>query len=158
MIHSACGCFSHWFAGRFVLKIAHQELDDTRCYLGFFLLCARHIGLRFKDKMVMLEKSFPVCHLCLGMGRGADSQNSTTNGLRVGRRESGGSFLQVPAGCGQRCLWREGASSSQATSFLFGFWAMVKGFACYSSPFLGLSGGQISGFFFFFFCIKCLSL
>lgn len=39
------------------------------------------------------------------------------------------------------------AASSQPASFLFGFWAVVKAFACYSSPCLGLNGVQAYVFF-----------
>lgn len=97
------------------------------CYmvlLGFLLHCARHIGLRCRDKMVMLERRIPVCHLCLGMIQGADSQNSTTNGLRVGRREFGGSFLRVPVGCGQDVSgWRrQPVANLSHFSLVSGLW------------------------------------
>lgn len=55
-----------------------ERPSGSSCYmalLGFLLLCARHIGLRCRDKMVMLERRIPVCHLCLGMIQGADSQD-----------------------------------------------------------------------------------
>lgn len=74
-----------------VLKSTHGEANDTQCYLGFFLLCIRHTRQGCRDKMVMIEWRFPV-HPCLGMCVGAEGQDSIAKGLRVGRRDFGGSF------------------------------------------------------------------
>lgn len=78
-----------------VLKSFHREANNTQCLLGFFLLCIRHTGQGCRDKTVMVEWRFPV-HPCLGMGVGAEEQDSTAKELRVGRRDFGGSFLKCP--------------------------------------------------------------
>jgi hypothetical protein len=92
--------------------------------LGFLLAWCQTHRAEYRDKMMMLERRFPVCHFWLGMGRGADSQNSTTNGLRVGRREFGESFLQVPVGSGQDASgWRgQSAANLPHFSLVSGLW------------------------------------
>lgn len=84
---------------------------------------------------------------------GADGQNSTTSGLRVGRRDFGGSFQYMPFGCGQGASRWKG---SQQPACLISLWFLGCGerlcLLFQSLPWAQWSPGVC------IFCIQCPSL